>query len=218
MVSLIAERLDLTNRWQVEVAASLSQLGLVSYAQDEVEKICRGREAAIVDRRHLEQLPTIAVKYIAHIPRLEGVCEILQRCHLGAVTDKTDGKYSDHISVQILKVACLFERYSSSGVDAKESIRLLLADGDTYDAEVIEALKAICAEADEGGSEQLLRVSSLNVGMILLEDIRLPNGTLFAPCGFRVTESLVHRIHNFGARAFERPVRVQTISRSAEAA
>lgn len=218
LVSLMAEKLDLENRWQVEVAASLSQLGLVSYSHEDVEKICHGREAAIVDRRQLELLPTIAVKYIAHIPRLEGVCEILQRCHLGAITDKTDGKYSDHISVQILKIACLFERYSSTGVDGKASIRLLLADGDTYDQSVIEALKVICAETDELGSEHLMPVSSLNIGMILLEDIRLPNGTLFAPKGFRVTASLVHRIRNFGARAFERPVRVQVISIFADAA
>ena len=207
MVSAVAEKLELPDRWQVEVAASLSQLGLITLPHDTVEGICMGRESSMQEARQVEQLPKIAVDLIQHIPRLEGVREILQMSQKGCA--QTVGLHSSDLSAQILKAACFYEKYTAAGSTPDEALARLSNLKAEIDAKIFEAMSSLASQEGAAGSEQVLPASSLRVNMIILEDIVLPNGSLFAPRGYHVTESLVHRIQNFGVGAFAKPVRVR---------
>ena len=207
MVNDIAERIELPDRWQVEVAASLSQLGLITLPLETIERICHGKDISIQEAKNIEQLPNVAVDLIKHIPRLEGVREILQMSQKGA--SQTVGLYSSDLSAQILKASCLYEKFTSSGSDSGDAIDRIGHLSNGIDPQIIVALKCACEVSGGTGSEQVLPPSSLRVNMIILEDIVLPNGSLFAPRGYSVTESMINRIHNFGPGAFAKPVRVR---------
>jgi response regulator RpfG family c-di-GMP phosphodiesterase len=78
VVSEIAERLPVPNRWSVEVAALLSQIGCVALPEALVAKLARGDMLSLGERDAAARLPALAESTIAGIPRLEAVRAILR--------------------------------------------------------------------------------------------------------------------------------------------
>ena len=208
----IATKLDVPDRWQVEIAAVVSQLGLITFPHDMVDRLCVGKDLTLPELKQIEQLPAICIKLIKHIPRLEGVIKILEESLPGNETPLPGVPGSPMQSAQILKVAGLYERYTTTGMESADAIRRLSQLRNEFDIKILEALAEVSVVIEQATDEFTLPASKLRVDMIILEDIILPNGSLFAPKGFHVTESLVHRIQNFGDGAFSKPIRVHVQS------
>ena len=69
--------LDISERWPVEVAAMLSQIGYVALPQLTQEKIYKG-EQLTSEEEMVERVPTVVEQLLANIPRLDLVREILR--------------------------------------------------------------------------------------------------------------------------------------------
>ncbi|MBI1332146.1 MAG: response regulator [Armatimonadetes bacterium] len=207
-------KLHLENRWQVEIAAVVAQLGLITLPHELMDRICLGKDLTFPEQKQIEQLPLVGVKLIEHIPRLEGIREILELslpCHDHPIPGAPGTALQ---LAQILKIATMYERFTSTGSTAEEAIQRLGHFGNEFDLSLLEILGQVCHDTEESGDQTALPASKLRVDMVILEDIVLPNGSLFAPRGYRVTESLVERIRNFGDSAFAKPIRVQVLSKS----
>ncbi len=205
----IGTKMEIDNLWQLEVAAALSQLGLITLPQETVEKVCRGRDFTPQERHQIDLLPTVAVDLIKHIPRLEGVCEILLKSQNGSVAPAEDQPHESYVCGQILRVANKYEQLTSGGVEPGDAVSRILLMKQDFSIEVLAALENTCSNTNQLGDECVIPAVSLKVNMTILEDIILPNGSLFAPRGYTVTESLVNRIQNFGSGSFDKPVRVR---------
>jgi response regulator RpfG family c-di-GMP phosphodiesterase len=73
----LADRLGMPDRWQIEVAAMLSQLGCVTLPRDVAEKVYHGRFLTPDEQAMVAGLPAVTERLLAHIPRLEDVRAIL---------------------------------------------------------------------------------------------------------------------------------------------
>src|SRR6185369_5998873 len=76
-VTALADKLELTARWQVEVAAMLSTLSTLTLPPETLEKVHYGAALSAEEQAMLERAPDATEQLLAHIPRLEAVREIL---------------------------------------------------------------------------------------------------------------------------------------------
>lgn len=212
LVTELADRLDMTERWHVEVAALLSQLGAISLPPNVVEKLHLGepldrREQAMVDR-----LPEVTEQLLANIPRLEAVRAILA----GYVrTDLPMRPLSDdpsqraiEMGARLLHVAFHYDMLESRGVAAVDAIATLRGRNGSCDPAVLDALATTHGAGGEGSIVKDLPLAALTVGMVFAEDVHLDSGWLLCSRGYEVTWSLLERMRNLKPGSVAEPLRV----------
>lgn len=206
LVRELAEALGLPDRWQLEVAAMLSQLGSVTLPDDTARKYFAGEALTREERAMVERLPDVTERLLANIPRLEPVREILalqagRRVSGGASEARA-------MAANALKLALDFDEIESRGVALQEALDTLRGRTGAYLPQVLEALFT-CKGV--GAVRQELREVSLrglSVGMVLAEDLKTRTGLLLVARGFEITPSFIERARNFGDGYVREPVRV----------
>ncbi|MEZ5289777.1 MAG: response regulator [Vicinamibacterales bacterium] len=208
----IADRLDLRDRWQLELAAMLSQLGFVSVPDDVAQRLCRGDALSDAEQQMVDRAPVVTDQLLASIPRLEGVREILMLASGASVpTAPDDRSASLRLAAQILRAAGDFEALTVRGAGTDIAVQRMLRQRGDYRADVVEAMVAIAAAE----SHVLTLVCDVplrdvEVGMVLAADVRLTSGMLLAAAGYEVTSTFVERARNAPPGSVVEPIRVRT--------
>jgi FixJ family two-component response regulator len=205
----VAEQLQLTDRWQLEVAAMFSQLGFITLPPQTAERVYFGQPLTENEHRMVERVPAVTEGLLANIPRLEGVRSILA---LAAESQPPSLKRppADPViraSAALLRAALEFDSHGARGTTPDRAIELMRAHR-RYPAEVLDGLALV--RAGDGEREQIheLGLARVMVGMILADDIVMADGTLLAARGYRVGQSFVERAENLGIGAVREPIRV----------
>ncbi len=206
LVRELAEALGLPDRWQLEVAAMLSQLGSVTLPDETARKFFVGEALTREERTMVERLPDVTERLLANIPRLEPVREILaiqagRRVSGGASEARA-------VAANALKIALDFDEIESRGVPLQEALDTLRGRTGAYLPQVFEALLS-CKGV--GAVRQELRevpLRGLVVGMVLAEDLKTRTGLLLVARGFEITPSFIERARNFADGYVREPVRV----------
>jgi response regulator RpfG family c-di-GMP phosphodiesterase len=197
----IVEALGHEGRWQVEVAAMLSQIGTVTLAPETVEKLYAGAPLDYSERICVERLPKIAGDVIASIPRLEEVKEILvhQDCRYEGGDGGTKAARGEAIpwGARLLKLVLDFDLLESQGLARDVAIDTLRGRKGWYDPDLLDALAAHCGYDQPQQRVLEIELAAVRPGMIFVEDIRTTTGILLIARGQEVTERLAERILNF---------------------
>lgn len=208
-VTDIASRLGVRERWQVEVAAMVSQLGCVTLPGETVEKLHYGQRLSDAEQKMVARVPTVTEQLLANIPRLEVVRAILagssRPFRRGDLVEGDAAKRHVERCAQILFVATDFASLEAVG-SAAIAIDTMRGRGDRYDPEVLGALAAI--RGSMGDDVRELPVSALRAGMVFAEDVKSSGGTLLVPRGFEVTAGFIERARNFRPGTLREPLRV----------
>jgi len=211
LVSELAVQLGMVERWPVEVAAMLSQLGAIALPADTVEKLYFGRDLSPAESEMVARCPALTKQLLGNIPRLEAVLEILDRSAkpYHRVDAKTDAPRAlAERGGQLLKVATDFDVLVAQGHSPSRAVDTLRGRENTYDPEVIEALAKLRASTAVREDIRELPLSSVRVGMRMAEDVKMTNGTLLVARGYEATASFVERVRNFQPGVVKEPVRV----------
>jgi hypothetical protein len=199
---LVLEMLDvleITDRWHIEVAAALSQLGAVTLPAAVAEKLHAGmalwpEEAALVER-----LPAIADRLLENIPRLEAVRAIvqLQDQRFDGQATVLGGPSGQDIpfGARVLKVALDVDTIQAGGASLSTAVEQLESRTGAYDGAVLRALRTLATKESSPALE--IGVPELMEGMLLVEDVVDGAGRLLVGSGQLVTESLIERVRNF---------------------
>jgi response regulator RpfG family c-di-GMP phosphodiesterase len=194
-------------RWEIEIAAMVSQIGCVTLPPELAERICRGDALTPHEQATAERLPLIAETILGTIPRLNGVRAILHHQRDRYDQRGVDGLPSGvavPIGARVLRVAADFDTLDSQGVPVDQAIRQLTASAGVYDPTVLAALLAASSflGADLETVELMLR--DVKLGMVFVTDVMSPVGILLIARGQDVTPSLQERIRNHWAAFAER--------------
>lgn len=194
VVSEILDELDVEDRWHVEVASMLSQLGAVSLPSSTIESLHRGEPLDAHEQTMVKKLPSLALQLIADIPRLDTVRAVLQGL---AASDLTacDVPFGS----RVVRVAIAFDELEASGAGLDGSIHALRDSGPLQDATVVDALARVRGSGHVGGTAEV-GLKELRVGMVLRGDVLTSDGLLLVGRGQTVSESLLARIANFADR------------------
>jgi response regulator RpfG family c-di-GMP phosphodiesterase len=196
----LAGLLEVEGRWQIEVAAMLSQIGTVTLPRATVEKLYGGMPLSYAEEVCVQRLPQLASDLLASIPRLEAVQEIL--LHQNARFDGAGSPPSSPtgtripLGARLLKVVLDFDLLESQGLSRGEAIETLRGRSGWYDPHLLEVLAEFCAR---GAAERLILETELRAvrpGMVFVEDVVTPSGVLLIARGQEASERLMTRIHN----------------------
>jgi response regulator RpfG family c-di-GMP phosphodiesterase len=188
--------------WQLEVSAMLSQIGCVTLPAEVLDRMYEGKPLGEEEAAMAAGLPRNAERLLAHIPRLEGVREILlhmddhfEPSKPGQTLRGDTIPWGARALKVILDFASLEAQMGSTGA-ALDTMR-----GKTgwYDPAIMRAFSNVQGKA-AASEVRSLSVRDLREGMLLHQDIITRTGMLLMAKGHEVTETLLERIANFSRR------------------
>jgi response regulator RpfG family c-di-GMP phosphodiesterase len=208
LVSALAAKLELRERWQVEVAAMLSQLGLVTLPSDTAEKLYFGRSLNAEEQQLADRLPALTEQLLGNIPRLEVVRELLasypKTIPSGAPRPEDLNADVVYAGTQLLKLAVDLEALESHPTDSRFALDKLNARRESYDQRVLAALVELrVKDAPSAEAVRKVSINELVVGMVLAADVKLPTGVLLAARGHEITMRFLERIRAFPRNPFK---------------
>jgi response regulator RpfG family c-di-GMP phosphodiesterase len=190
------------DRWAIDLAAALDQVGAVSLPPAVTRRIDSGLELTAAERGMVDAVPEVTGQLLAHIPRLEPVREIIRYSTknfdgTGLPQDSVAGEEIP-LGARILRVVHDFDDLTVRGTSDDYALTLLQKRSGRYDPALMDKLTLVV----KGTGYQLtrmVRVAELQAGMILEDDIRTGAGTVLVSRGQEVTGTLIARVRNFAA-------------------
>lgn len=199
----IAEKLKLKNRWQMDLAAMLSQIGCITIPPDTLEKRYRGEVLSPEESSMFQSHPGIGSNLICSIPRLDVVAEIIalqdRRFDGSDAQEKQNTGRDIPLEARALKAVLDFDTLLASGATKGQALLSMRKRTGWYDPQVLGALSELSV-IEQTTIRRSLQVRELLPHMILAEDLKSKNGLLLASKGQPVTPSLKERLKNFVLR------------------
>lgn len=199
-VSELAMKLGLRERWQVEVAAMLSQMGCVALPADVIERVHLGQRLSDAEAAMVARVPAVTEQLLAHIPRLDGVRAMLAGYGVRFAAETISTQTRDDLVLRgsmLLRVAADYDSLELRGLDPALALHMMRTTLGVYDAEVLEALASVRGVSRECAGTDTVPLSQVTVGMVLAEDVRTDRGTLIAGRGYEVTVGFIERVRNY---------------------
>ncbi len=197
----VADALGVTNQWEIEIAALLSQLGSVALSAALVDKLHAGAELDAEERRLADGIPAMAASFIAEIPRLGEVCQILlfQSTSFNGAGSPRSGVRGDAIPLgaRILKVATDLDSLEASGMAPHVALWTLSERAGAYDPRVLAAFRSSISKEAAAVVVRHVRLGEVRAGMVFAKDVSSPNGLLLAARGQEVGRALTERLQHF---------------------
>ena len=219
MVIDLAEASGLTDFWQLEAAAMLSQIGYISLPPELVEKLYYGKRLSADERLLAEGAPRVAQALLGRIPRIESVMQILtvnQERGANDAGDGADGRVKN--GADILRLILAYDGLVVAGNSVNAALQSLRGQAGLYGAPLIEQFAGLIGAHAEDHDVFELPVTSVKPGMVILDDLRTAVGTLLVPKGFEVTNAFLERKRNFDAVLLQTKVRVMALASEARRA
>lgn len=212
LVTELANKLEIPDKWQLEVAAMLSQLGYIALPADTVEKIYFGRPLTDAEQKMVARAPGLTEQLVRNIPRLEVVAELLEtaskpRKKLEPGSGEPRKQQID-LAAQALRIALDFDDLEVQGSAMSLAIGTLKARPDRYEPRVVDALTEIRSAKGPVSEVREVSLALLTVGMVFVDDVKTHGGTLLVARGFEVTAGFVERARNFQSGTVKEPLRV----------
>jgi CheY-like chemotaxis protein len=179
-------KLYLTDAWQYEVAAMLSQVGSIGHVFPDTEaRSLEDREAI------LRNQAAASSAMLAKIPRLETIAAMI-----GSQYTPTKGNhvpFEVELGGKLIRMLTDFDIHCET-VKSSHAIRLLQDHKDPYDPEALEAFAGLVM-----GGQQIksLPIADLLEGMVLVNDVLTTSGEILLSNGHELTSTMIQRLKSF---------------------
>ena len=201
VLSQVLDALEIADRWTVEVAAVLSQVGAVTLPPLVADKLHHGEDLNAAERQMVDKLPELAERLLAPIPRLEPVRDIIRwqsRRHDGRMRVPGPGGDAIPLGARLLHICVDFDTHLARGVRPAAAVDALRARRGEYDPALVEVLAACrVASSDDAAAPVEVHACDLVAGMVLASDVLTVDGVLLVAAGQQISVSLLQRIRNF---------------------
>ncbi|PKO15819.1 MAG: two-component system response regulator [Chloroflexi bacterium HGW-Chloroflexi-10] len=191
-------KLNLTNGWQYELAAALSQIGFVTLPSDIGDKYAQGEDLSSKETEMLLRHPQVAQRLLEKIPRLEAISQMiaLQNEPFSIFMQKETAENEVTIGGQLLKTALDFDEFIQKGTKAEDAQTIMIKKAGVYNPRFVAALgDGILVWAN--WEKRLILVKQLQIGMIINKDVYSQNDIFLVSKGQEVTLSVLERVNNF---------------------
>ena len=190
--------------WQVEVSSMLSQIGCVTLPEDVLERMYEGKPLAEEEASMAAALPAVAERLLAHIPRLEGVREIL--LHMDARFDGANPGQTlkgDAIpwGARALKIVLDYSAMEWQLGSSAAVLATMRGRKGCYDPVILLAFAAMQGNAANEVEVRSISVRELREGMVLHQNLTTHAGLLILAKGHMITSTSIDRIANFSRKS-----------------
>ena len=194
--------------WQIEVAVTLSQLGCIVLTPENNEKLYYGKALTPVETESTQCVPKISLQLLESIPRLDLVCAILDAQEYtfdgsGSPRGAPQGE-SIPLGARILKLVSDYDFLEAGGASPGVAISTLQGRKGRYDPKLLGALGRVKNKAASGAGG--IGLASLQVGMLLVQDVMSNTGSLLVPRGHEVTNAILSRLRALEPGTVQEPI------------
>jgi CheY-like chemotaxis protein len=195
---MLARSAGITELWPIDVAALMSQVGCITLQDTTIDKMFTGGELSEAERQAVGRLPLVGERLLGEIPRLDTVRAILIRAGRPRPVGPLDVHDVVAVGAEAIRITTEIDLLESRGIAGSVGADLLRQRGDSFDDVLLGILARLLT--DEGGKfvTKDLPLAQLEVGMVLTEDVKMPNGMLLVGRGYEVTHGFLERVRNMG--------------------
>jgi HD-GYP domain-containing protein (c-di-GMP phosphodiesterase class II) len=200
------------------MAAMLSQIGTVTIPPALIEKSRAGQALTKVEQEILARVPKTGADLLANIPRLESVARIVlyQQKHYDGSGFPANVVHGEDIPIgaRILKVLMDLLELEAQKLPKDAALKLMQQRMGWYDPRVLDATFACfdiyLPDISAKSQGQPVAVKDLQVGQIVLADIRTESGKTIIMARSRITPVLLVRLANFAKFSpIEEPIYIE---------
>jgi response regulator RpfG family c-di-GMP phosphodiesterase len=195
LASMLSKELNVGKQWEIELAATFSQIGGIMTPIHMKEAIFFDEELSPEEIQVKKGYPKLVDRVLGNVPRLEGVQTILS----GFFGKESESKEQDHLfwSTEILKVVHDYDVLEMQGMERHMVIQTLIGRGNKYNSTVITTLTNLIRGLNKSVIVQEVAPDDLHPGMRLEEDLYLNQTNLIASRGTVVDMHFIHIIQNY---------------------
>jgi response regulator RpfG family c-di-GMP phosphodiesterase len=212
-VEQLMTHFQIRERWPLEVAAMLSQIGCVTLPTATIDKLYKGELLNRVEQEMVDRMPAVAEKCLSNIPRIDSVREILRQSsrQFAKAKQRSDAALEEEIpwGSRALKVALDFDLLESGENHSDHPIAIMRGRTGWYDPQILDVFAAMRGNPQDKSQMLELAIRDVMVGMTFGEDLKSGKGVLLIARGQEVTPTLLERMRNFSSElAIREPVRM----------
>jgi response regulator RpfG family c-di-GMP phosphodiesterase len=200
-----AKRLELSNVWELDIAAMLSPIGLITIPPEIYAKVQNGAKLGKVDHEIYERAPEIARNLISNIPRMKNLSEMIYYQNKGFdgsgfPDDWVAGK-DIPLGGRLLKV--LIDVAALSDTPDQTTFAELEKHAKLYDPEILRVVRDCLvderAPKAAAPTQEIVKISvgNLRAGARLVSNIETEDGGLVLAAGNEVSQAQIERLWNF---------------------
>jgi len=202
VASAIMDRVEVEDRWAVELAVEMAQLGIVALPPTVAAKLDAGAELSPAEQAMVDQLPAVAEQLISPIPRMSQVAECIHYSRKGfdgSGAPEEAAVSGDRIPFggRLLRLVQDHDALLLQGMSPTVALATMRANAQYYDPDLLEAFAATAAATTE--SIRGVMLNDLQSGMVLAAAVRSKSDVLLVNAGQEVTVGLITRLRNFAA-------------------
>ena len=212
-VEQLMDHFDIRERWPVEVAAMLSQIGCVTLPGATLDKLYQGEPLEMPEQEMVDRMPAVVEQCLSNIPRIESVRDILRHsnAHFAKAKQRSDAAIDEALpwGARALRVALDFDLLEGGVTPSGHPMAIMRGRKGWYDPEILEAFAALRGSPQDTSLILEFAIKDVGVGMVFGEDLKSGKGLLLIARGQEVTPALLERMRNFSAElAIREPVRM----------
>jgi response regulator RpfG family c-di-GMP phosphodiesterase len=206
----VSNALHIPNRWQLRMAATLSEIGCISLPSETLQKLEAGQPLSAEETKMVRNHPTFASELLGKIPRLEVVARIVAKQREKIDTTGLPPNVGDWdletLGVHVLGMCRRFDELLEEKIPPSHAIEQLRNLG--FASALVDTLAT--APLQQGARvAQSIKVSEMRVAMLLDQDVKTVTGLLLVPKGQEITRTVLVRLRNFAEGiGVEEPCRV----------
>jgi response regulator RpfG family c-di-GMP phosphodiesterase len=187
--------------WELDLAASLSQLGTITLSDETRRRVVDGTELSPEEQDIVDHHPEAAYNMLSKIPRLENVARMI-RLQAHPAEDFPPDVSADPVTQGALMIglAVGYDRLLITGKTHREAVDALRrARPDEFSTALLDAL------SDAGGPAVSWRradlaLTEVHSGMVIDDDLHAVTGMLLVRKGQRLTPALLERLRSYADR------------------
>jgi response regulator RpfG family c-di-GMP phosphodiesterase len=141
-VARVAELLRLTDTWQLETAALLSQIGWFAVPYDLIQAVSENREITAAQTAVVARHPEVSAQLLARIPRMEPVAAIVARqgARHDTLAEERDLDPGVRRAAQILSACLRFDLLVSGGQVPSAALLTMARETGAYEPELLRMM------------------------------------------------------------------------------
>lgn len=202
----ISERRIISANWELEIAALLAQIGIVTVPSVVIEKVRNNQNLSEVEKSMLERVPSIGHDLLKNIPRLTAVAKIIkyQSKRFNGEGPPLDSVKGTQIPTgsRIFKIYHDFCDLLETGHSRSEARAILNERIGWYDPTLLNVILSDEVLDDKEAARELrtvkqIKIEDIRTGHILADGLETNTGQLLVMSGQEITEALLIRIRNW---------------------
>lgn len=217
-VRKVARRMDLENVWELDIAAMLSPLGLITIPSEIMTRVRAGETLTALDEEIYSRAPEIGKNLVANIPRMKNLSEMIYYQNKGFDGSGFPGDWVAGKDIpqgaRILKV--LIDLATVTTTPDRAAFDQLERRHSQYDPEIVAVVRACFVDQNGADAEAAehsvvkLPVAELQPGCRLVSNIETEDGKLVLAAGSEISLAQIELLRNMQKiRRLKEPIYVE---------